>query len=82
MVVLVGFIVLCDLNSARLTLFEDLGKNAFGAYVLHMIVMGAWSAFGPRDAPFWYALLYTFSGMGLAWAMTRWCNARGLIFRL
>ncbi len=76
------FVVLCDLRSFRLTLFNDLGKNAFGAYVLHMIVLMAWDGFGPRDAPLWYALLFTLSGCVLSWLMTRWCNARGLIFRL
>ena len=76
------FVVLCDLGNFRLGLFSDLGKNAFGAYVLHMIVMTAWEDFGPRDAPAWYAWVYTITGAGLAWLMTRWCNARGLIFRL
>ena len=82
MAVLVLFVLACDLCSFRLTLFSDLGKNAFGAYVLHMIVMGAWEPFGPRDAPLWYAVVYTITAIGMSWLMTRWCNSRGLIFRL
>ena len=76
------FIMLCDIGKLRVTLFDDLGKNAFAAYVLHLIVLVAWGDFGPRDAPLWYALAFTVSGCTLAWLMTRWCNARGLIFRL
>ena len=80
--VMAFFVVLCDLRAFRFRLFDDLGKNAFGAYVLHLIVLVAWEDFGPRDAPLWYALSFTLSGCLLAWLMTRWCNARGLIFRL
>jgi predicted acyltransferase len=82
LVVMALFVILCDLGSLRLTLFDDLGRNAFGAYVLHLIVLSTWEDFGPRDAPLWYALVFTFSGCLLSWLMTRWCNTRDLIFRL
>ena len=81
-VVLALFIVISDLRTFRLTLFTDLGQNAFAAYVIHMMVMITMSAYGPRDAPLWYAAAFTAFGCLLAWMMTRWCNRRGLIFRL
>ena len=34
--------------------------------------------FAPRDAPLWYASIYTAAGMVLCWMLTRWCNRRGL----
>jgi predicted acyltransferase len=76
------FVVISDLKNVRVGLFTDLGQNAFAAYVIHLIVMIAWSEFGPRDAPLWYAVAYTLSGCVLAWLATRWCNQRGLFFRL
>lgn len=82
LVVLAGFIVLGDMRNIRITLFADLGQNAFAAYVIHLLVLGAWGEFGPRDAPLWFAVAFTASGCLLAWLMTRWCNARGLFFRL
>ncbi|MCB1095257.1 MAG: hypothetical protein KDN22_06720 [Verrucomicrobiae bacterium] len=82
LVTLAFFVVISDLKSFRLGLFTDLGQNAFAAYVIHLMVMNAWSAFGPRDAPLWYAVAFTISGCALAWAATRWCNQRGLFFRL
>ena len=76
------FVLLCDLRPFRLGVFSDLGKNAFGAYVLHLIAMNVWGDFGPRDGPLWYALLYTITGCAFCWVGARWLNQRGLIFRL
>lgn len=76
------FVIVSDLKNFRFGLFTDLGQNAFAAYVIHLLVMTAWGEFGPRDAPLWYAISYTVSGCVLAWLTTRWCNQRGLFFRL
>jgi predicted acyltransferase len=80
-VVLAGFVVISDLKNVRLTIFTDLGQNAFAAYVIHSMVMVVMDPYGPRDAPLWYALAFTGFGCLLSWRMTRWCNQRGLIFR-
>jgi predicted acyltransferase len=76
------FVVISDLKKVSFALFTDLGQNALAAYVIHIIVMTAWRDFGPRDAPLWYAIAFTFSGCTLAWLATRWCNQRGLFLRL
>ena len=76
------FVLLCDRRSFRLGLFSDLGKNAFGAYLLHLLATNVWEPFGPADAPLGYVIGYTLSGGAFCWLVTRWLNARGLIFRL
>lgn len=77
-----AFVWWCDRHGGRLRLFDTLGQNALAAYLIHMLVLSALDPLSPKDAPLWYAALFTAAGAGLAVAMTAWCNARGLILRL
>ncbi len=76
------FVWLCDLRGKRLSLFTDLGANAFVAYIIHLTVLLTFERFGPKDAPLWYAVVFTLAGGYLSLRMTRWCNVRGLFLRL
>lgn len=77
-----AFVWLCDLRGKSLSLFKDLGANAFAAYIIHLTVMETFDRFGPKDAPLWYAVAFTLVGGYLSLRMTRWCNDRGLFLRL
>lgn len=76
------FVWWCDVRGGSSALFADLGQNAFAAYVLHLLLLNTMEAFGPRDAPLWYALAFGAVGFVLSWRMTRWCNDRRLFIRL
>ena len=77
-----AFVAIADIKHFKLTLFHDLGSNAFAAYVIHMITLNTTGNFAPRDAPLYYATAYTLTLCLLGWAMTRWCNRRNLYLRL
>lgn len=76
------FVWITDLRSKQLNVFSQLGKNAFAAYVLHMIVIMCIGRFGPRDAPLWYAVTLSAFGCWVSYIMTCWCNRREIYLRL
>ena len=76
------FVWLTDIRGKQLDVFSQLGKNAFAAYVIHMIVLTCFGRFGPRDSPVWYAVTISACGCWLSYIMTCWCNRRELFLRL
>ena len=74
-----AFVWLSDLRGKSLALFEDLGSNAFAAYIIHLTVLVAFGRFGPKDAPLWYAVVFMLVGGYLSLRMTRWCNVRWMM---
>lgn len=76
------FVWLTDLRGKQWNVFSQLGKNAFAAYVIHMIAMTCLGRFGPSDAPLWYAVMLSALGCWLSYVMTCWCNRRELFLRL
>jgi predicted acyltransferase len=77
-----AFVWLCDMRGGNLSLFTDIGANAFAAYIIHMIVLVSFSRFGPKDAPLWYAVLFMVLEFWITITMVRWCNRRNLYLRL
>jgi predicted acyltransferase len=76
------FVWFCDIHGKSLKLFTQLGANAFAAYIIHLTVLSAFGKFAPKDAPLWYAVVFTLLGGYLSLRMTRWCNDRKLFLRL
>ena len=76
------FVWITDLRGKQWDVFSQLGKNAFAAYVIHMIVMVCIGRFGPSDSPLWYAATLSAFGCWLSCVMTCWCNRRELFLRL
>ncbi|MEM7383790.1 MAG: acyltransferase family protein [Verrucomicrobiota bacterium] len=76
------FVWITDLRGRQSNLFSQLGRNAFAAYVIHMIILVCFGRFAPRDAPLWYAVTLSGFGCWLSYLMTCWCNRRELFLRL
>nr|MBR9812140.1 acyltransferase family protein [bacterium] len=77
-----AFVRWCDIRGRKLSLFTDIGENAFAAYIIHMIVLVAFGRFGPKDAPLWYAVSFMLFGCLISIIMVRWCNRRNIYLRL
>jgi len=50
------FVVLCDIGSLRVGIFQTFGSNALAAYILHPLVARMIRPYAPDDSPLWYAL--------------------------
>jgi hypothetical protein len=51
------FVVLCDLGSLRLGLFETFGRNPLAAYIIHELVGRAVGPFAPGNSPSWWIIV-------------------------
>jgi fucose 4-O-acetylase-like acetyltransferase len=66
----------------RVALFDDLGKNALAAYVIHGMVDDVVKPFAPRDSPLWWMLAAFAVFFLLTWRIVRYLNSHGLYLRL
>ena len=76
------FIVACDVNGLRLSVFEIFGKNPLAAYIIHHFVAHSILAIVPKDAPIAWALIGLAASFGITYLFVRFLDTRKLYLRL
>ena len=82
LVVYAFFIWLVDQKQKRWELFAVLGQNALAAYIVHGWVDDAFSPFGPKDSPLWWALLLFCAYFYTSYRVVRYLNEHKMFLRL
>ena len=76
------FIVACDVNGLRLSVFEIFGKNPLAAYIIHHFVAHSILAIVPKDSPIAWALIGLAASFGITYLFVRFLDSRKLYLRL
>ena len=76
------FIIACDVNGFRLSVFEIFGKNPLAAYIIHHFVAHSILAIVPKDSPISWALIGLASSFGITYLFVRFLESRKLYLRL
>ena len=76
------FVWLVDQKQKRWELFAVLGQNALAGYIIHSWVADAFSPFGPKDSPLWWALLLFSAYFYVSYRVVRYLNQHKMFLRL
>lgn len=76
------FRVLSDRLKFNVPVFDQFGRHALAAYIIHDMVAGMVKPFTPRDAPAWYVLSAFAVYFGVSWLFVRYLDRNKLFLRL
>jgi hypothetical protein len=76
------FRVFSDRLKFNVPVFDQFGRHALAAYIIHDMVAGMVKPFTPRDAPAWYVLSAFAVYFGVSWLFVRYLDRNKLFLRL